>query len=918
MATDVPDGYVLVLDQASHMDWDWTLTHAAYLAPVTPGRGYERYGVLQILDAALSQLQDDTSGRSRYSLCEVGFLRSYAEARAGGGVDVMAAIRGFGRRFTVVGGGVTSPDCLVVSGEAFLRNYLCGAEWLREQLPGALPLRTCWIPDDFGQDPELPVLLTAAGMDAVAFSRIPGTAPGTDPDATLRDELMSAGADFLWRAGDGCTVFAHWMVGEVPGYYVPGVKLQNAVDGVAAAPDPTTPEGVIATFLTENDRASSPTPPYSAAPSRFVYMPLDADFMTPVEGLLAVVDAWNASSANPGVTAVLAGFPDFVELVRASGAPLATRHYDGRAYWTGFYASRPALKILHQQGAEALGSAEVAGLLAHGLGAADDPEAPADPEAGAHWERVRAGWEALAPSTHHDFVTGTSPDDVLQAEQLPLLGQAVEAGRGALERAGQQLGVRRGSTGRLLCLNTGGAPFAGLVEAPLEAPAPARSVRVGGHLVPLQRSDTGGVVFPAEVPSMAALEATLSPEQVDADDTVSVEELAGPPGTMRLTNRHLTAVLDATGGIASLRAAGHEVLGAAGGNRLVLYPDTGGIYQFAFENPGGAFTPDPTTLGTVSAAILESGPHRAAVTYTLPLTLPPLGTAATYVVTYRLCAGARRLDVTVRGAAPSGYSVLTSFAFARPVAAMTHGTPAHWTAATPRTTWTGPTFRPVQRYLVCHDDAGPLAAVLTPEMPAWATWEGSLLGCLLRNTPALNGRGTWGTDDGTHEQRFALRVPAELPEPRSGGLDRESLAFAQPATARLVGAAPVLEATTPATADLPPVSVASVEPPGLVRAVKPHWRDPSRLVVRLYQPTGSAAALEVTLGLGRPSAVHAVTALEDRPDPRGIRVSPTDHGFRVQNAPTLSTYVVDLATGTAPAAPTSRPGQHGEHPMAVP
>jgi alpha-mannosidase len=56
---------------------------------------------------------------------------------------------------------VTSPDDLLSSGESFIRNYLVGKLWLdRYNIPW---LDTYWLPDNFGHDSQLPVLLNALG-----------------------------------------------------------------------------------------------------------------------------------------------------------------------------------------------------------------------------------------------------------------------------------------------------------------------------------------------------------------------------------------------------------------------------------------------------------------------------------------------------------------------------------------------------------------------------------------------------------------------------------------------------------------------------------------------------------------------------------------------------------------------------------
>jgi alpha-mannosidase len=161
--------YVLILDQAAHMDWDWNLSFMQYFwhsGTIGTGDG-AGYGVNNLLSSAFDLLESNTTGAKPhyyYSLCEMGFFRKFIEAQTAQGVDIVRKIKEFGHHLRIVGGGMVSPDCLLSSGEGFLRNYLLGKLWLAEHFPNLLPLKHCWLPDDFGQDPELPVAVKALGM----------------------------------------------------------------------------------------------------------------------------------------------------------------------------------------------------------------------------------------------------------------------------------------------------------------------------------------------------------------------------------------------------------------------------------------------------------------------------------------------------------------------------------------------------------------------------------------------------------------------------------------------------------------------------------------------------------------------------------------------------------------------------------
>jgi alpha-mannosidase len=195
-----------------------------------------------------------------YSLCEMGFFQQFVRSQAGQGIDILSKIRAAGNYLRIVGGGITSPDCLLTSGEGFLRNYLLGKLWLADLFPELLPLNHCWLPDDFGQDPELPVAVKALGMTSISFSRLPGIPPSAGIHNTeLETEMLTTGADFLWAASDkASTVYTHWMTGPVPGYFQ-GAGLAKSC---GAQQDVVTS---IQTFLGYNNVGLTQwTPPYSS------------------------------------------------------------------------------------------------------------------------------------------------------------------------------------------------------------------------------------------------------------------------------------------------------------------------------------------------------------------------------------------------------------------------------------------------------------------------------------------------------------------------------------------------------------------------------------------------------------------------------------------------------------------------------
>src|SRR4029077_17239864 len=143
-----------------------------------------------------------------------GYFARFVEAHP----EVTDPLRAVGQDLRIVGGGITSPDNLLTPGESFIRDYLVGKTWVDATL--GLPIRQAWLPDDFGHDSQLPIVLEAMGFDGVGFGRVPGvdgslSSLGFEPPAAGSEaaHLLQDGLDFVWHAADGSSAIAHWMPG---------------------------------------------------------------------------------------------------------------------------------------------------------------------------------------------------------------------------------------------------------------------------------------------------------------------------------------------------------------------------------------------------------------------------------------------------------------------------------------------------------------------------------------------------------------------------------------------------------------------------------------------------------------------------------------------------------------------------------
>ena len=248
------------------------------------------------------------------------------------------------------------------------------------------------------------------GMLSVGFSRLPGNLGDGQGyiDTQTKKQLLQNGADFVWQASDaGSAVYTHWLQA---GTYGQGWDIDNSPCTLAN----------IFSYLQSNNASNSGMPPYSAAPTSYLYVPNDNDFVMPTTDLLSDINHGTQLKspalgyAATGVYVVEASFDDFVSLVLDSAVPLQTINYNGTPYWTGYYMSRPEMKVLHYDAVRWLLAAEVFGLLA----------SPGNFLAPDYSQTLAKAWNDFIPSTHHDYVCGTANDDVYQNEQLPLLQTA--------------------------------------------------------------------------------------------------------------------------------------------------------------------------------------------------------------------------------------------------------------------------------------------------------------------------------------------------------------------------------------------------------------------------------------------------------------------------------------------------------------
>lgn len=402
---------VLVFAETSHWDPNWLYTSEEY---------FERR-VAHVLDAALDELAREE--QRVFSVESLFFVRLYWERRPARRPALRRLVNE--GRLRLTGTGLTSPDTLLPSAEAILRDFLLGQEWLRERGMTAEP-HLAYFADDFGHSPALPSLLRAMGYDQAAVSRIDGAyfvacdyrlerefpLPGSSAHALTHEHRS---ADFVWRGPDGAEVLCHWnpftyFQGDMLAY----VGIIRWMGRLVGAPWRTSRH--VARRLDSYVRRLAPL-----ARTPYLFCPIGCDFNDPIPGLHALLARYNREHyQRTGVWTVLAGLDDYLDLVGCHRSRLPVLELDPNPTWMGFYSSRPEAKQRCNRVGRQLDVAER--LATSAPAEARHAAAPA----------LAGAWDLLAIANHHDFITGTSPDRVWLAEQLPWLERAERLAHEAL------------------------------------------------------------------------------------------------------------------------------------------------------------------------------------------------------------------------------------------------------------------------------------------------------------------------------------------------------------------------------------------------------------------------------------------------------------------------------------------------------
>jgi len=709
---------VLILSQSSHLDIDWKKTFDQY---------YVDHVEQVFLDAEAIL---DRDPKAYYSVAEMAFLAQHVAVH-GAGTWPRHAESGHAR---IVGGGMTTPDTLLPTDEALIRDYLLGTVFA-EQL-GARP-RAAWLPDSFGHSPTVPDLLSAAGFTSVGFGRADGARhsyevivgeldpvlPGATTTASLLRDLGSA--DFVWRGPGGGEVLAHYMPVreycqgdsiDLAGFALRGMRL-----GVDHDDDPPFVRAQITEYIAQ-------LTPYERTP--YLFVPVGCDFQAPRPNLTEYARWWNDTEyAHTGVWVATATFEDYMRLVAFHRDALPVMERDITPVWTGFYASRPRIKRAARELVDSLVGVEPFLALV-------------EPSLGPQADALASAWQPAVLANHHDWITGTSKDAVVADEQMPQL----TAARTTAEQTWQQVLAELTATidtrdvaggDVVVVVNAGPVARSAVVEVPLAAAGPVRA-RVGDATLPAQVVAPDRVAFVADaVPAFGWRTFSIEPG-VAPGASATLDATTAQLSTGRLDAR---LSRDAAGwAVTSLAVDGQELL--AGASLVwVVYKDTGGLYRIGSERsdcPEAEFV-ELSQTRFEALSLVEAGPARVTLRGTATIDGRPM------IVDLSAAAGATRLELRVTGSAATDRTIMLRVQPAAPDDALAMGVAAG-VVTRPLAHLYEPSLWPAVTFVA----RGELAVHLGQSTAVHGTADGALEWVVFRNAPLEPGCddvGPSGTED---------------------------------------------------------------------------------------------------------------------------------------------------------------------------
>ena len=543
----------------------------------------------------------------------------------------------------------------------------------------------------------------------------------------------------------------------------------------------------------------------------------------------------------------------------------------------GFFGTRPGLKRAVRDAARPFFVAEAFATVLGDAGTA--MVSGAEPQLA-----------LLTRTDHHDFVTGTSSDAVVDDEQMPLLTQAETTGSSTEALVAQtilpRIPVTPGAVARLLAFNASSVAVSDVAEVGITLDdaltLPVRAVSAGQPL-PLEvvgapTGDAATLRVGLSVPPWSFTAIDLLPGAVAPAPAVSLQLLdaSGAPATASdavrvvLSNAHVRAELDAgaTGfALSSLVIDGVEAI-AAPSMTVNDYADDGGLWRLGNEmGPACTLTPmsPPSLPSTVQ--VLELASLEVRVAFVAP----------TYTLEASLGAGTSALDVAITTAAAETTTRTVSLDLAvAPGAGMTTSSPAGLQARPAQYVF-DPTFFPAVAWTKVDDWAVLLRQSTGVRMSTPGQLE--LMAARDARNEQCDVMGGTGTDTDAHriEWRIVRAVSA-------ADAERAAQAYDRPLDLELLASAQQASPT-----DLPAqASLASIDGEGVISAIKPADRGDGVIVRVLLQPGPAELHLTSSLAGRQVNAVDLAERDLSTPVVSGDTIPLDPGGLRPHRQPAAS------------------------------
>lgn len=488
---------------------DWSNLPDAAAGAEFPGQHDALHLVELHLDAA------ESNAAYKFALSEIDYLHPIWISRPDLARRIRRAINS--NQLELVGAQYNQPASTLMGLELASRGIELGSEFHRRFGRSS---KTAWLLDVFGHDASQPALLSAYGLENVAFGRGPYhdwgliVRRGGHPEMSYPADI-EFGSEFRWASPGGGSILASYL----PATYTAGWWSHYAVNAEDASEELVELVGRLA----------------GASNSPELIVPVGMDHTEPHRWLHDQVDRWNRRHKAPRMQISLPS--EYFASLRSSSEQLAqVQTRDLNTVFDGTLVSYIDTKQTHAALQLKLTQSEALATVVMQL----NPTA-LDPR-----EKLAEAWRQLVFASHHDAVTGTEGDQVFVdllagwRRVWDIIESVNRAAAAALEPSGR-------AARTFFSMNRRSSPS--IVSLQVPGPSVARVGDVDLRSVFEPINDSGGLLhFAMETPS-----SILSAITVEVVSDQSADEWREIDG-FQIENARFRVTLDPErgGGIVSL------------------------------------------------------------------------------------------------------------------------------------------------------------------------------------------------------------------------------------------------------------------------------------------------------------------------------------------------------------------------------